>query len=68
VIAKLKESTTKVRTFVEETAAEVRKANWPGREELTESTMVVIVTLILVSLFVGVCDWLLIGVLKYIAP
>ncbi len=68
MIAKLRESTTKVRDFIEDTASEVRKASWPGREELTESTMVVIVTLVIVSLFVGVCDWILIGILKYIAP
>jgi len=67
-MAKLKEATTAVRTFVEETAAEVKRASWPSREELTESTVVVIVTLVIISLFVGVCDWFLIGLLKWIVP
>jgi preprotein translocase subunit SecE len=32
------------RTFFRETAVEVRKVAWPSRKELTESTMLVIVT------------------------
>jgi preprotein translocase subunit SecE len=68
VIVKLKEATTKVRLFVEETTAEVKRATWPSREELTESTVVVIVTLVIIGLFVGVCDWFLIGMLKWIVP
>ncbi len=68
MIGKLKEATTKVRLFFEETAAEVKRATWPGREELTESTVVVIVTLVLIGMFVGVCDWFLIGMLKLIVP
>ena len=32
------------RTFFRETVVEVRKVAWPSRKELTESTMLVIVT------------------------
>ena len=53
-----------VRTFFGDVGAEMRKSTWPARDELFESTVVVIVSVCLLSLFIGVCDKLLIFVLR----
>ena len=45
-----------LRTFMSEVAAETKKATWPARRELVESTFVIIVSVLLLSGFVGVCD------------
>ncbi len=52
VVAKVKEFATDVR-------AEMKKVTWPTREELRGSTMVVIVTVIILSIFIGVVDRIL---------
>lgn len=53
-----------VTTFVGEVMAETRKASWPTRQELFASTVVVIVSLLLLSLFVGVSDKILVELLQ----
>ncbi len=50
--------------FWDEVAAEARKCNWPDRQELVESTIVVIVAVLLLSAFVGVSDKLLVTLLR----
>ena len=48
--------TQQVREFVKDVRVESAKISWPTRSELQESTLVVIVTVALVTLFVGVID------------
>ena len=48
--------TTRGREFVKEVQVESTKVSWPTRSELRDSTVVVIVTVLLVSAFVGVVD------------
>ena len=48
--------TTQVREFVKEVQVESTKVSWPSRNELRDSTLVVIVTVLIVSAFVGVVD------------
>ena len=48
--------TEQVRGFVKDVRVEVQRVSWPTRGELRDSTMVVIVTIVLVSAFVGVVD------------
>ena len=48
--------TTQVREFVKEVQVESTKVSWPTRNELRDSTMVVIVAVLLVSAFVGIVD------------
>jgi preprotein translocase subunit SecE len=48
-----------VREFYNDVKAESAKVSWPTREELRDSTTVVIVTVLLVATFVGVVDRLL---------
>ncbi|MBK8232013.1 MAG: preprotein translocase subunit SecE [Candidatus Eisenbacteria bacterium] len=46
----------RAQTFFQEVKAEAKKVNWPTRDELRESTMVVIVTVAIISLFITVID------------
>lgn len=64
----IKEKSRAVRSFAGDVAGEMRKTTWPGRQELVESTMVVIISLILLSLFVGICDKVLVTFLRVIIP
>ena len=44
------------RDFVKDVMAETKRVSWPTREELRESTMVVIVSVFCVSVVVGLID------------
>ena len=48
-----------VREFYNDVEAESAKVSWPTRQELRDSTTVVIVTVLLVATFVGIVDRLL---------
>jgi len=42
--------------FVKDVKVEFSKVSWPSREELIQSTLVVIVVSMLVAIFVGIVD------------
>ncbi len=46
----------RVKKFLREVRAELRKVAWPNRKELKTYTIVVIVLVAIVSVFVGVVD------------
>lgn len=48
--------TTQVRGFLKDVQVEFTKVSWPTRNELRDSTIVVIVSVLLVSAFVGIVD------------
>ena len=48
--------TSQARDFVKEVRVESTKVSWPSRNELRDSTIVVIVTVLIVSAFVGLVD------------
>jgi preprotein translocase subunit SecE len=50
---------TKVKEFFREVKVEIKKVVFPTREELIGSTWVVIITVIIISLFLGVVDLVL---------
>ena len=54
----------KVRNFLSETKAEMKKVTWPTREELKESTKIVIIATVLVTFFVGVIDQILTQIIR----
>ncbi len=56
----------KVRTFVQEVRAEMAKVTWPTREELIGSTGVVLMTMLILSSFIGAADLLFSSVLRMI--
>lgn len=51
--------TMQVREFVKEVKLEATKVSWPTRQELRASTTVVIVAVLLISVFVGIVDFIL---------
>jgi len=48
--------TTQLRDFLKDVQVEATKVSWPTRNELRDSTIVVIVAVLLVSAFVGIVD------------
>ena len=56
----------KISGFFSEVRAEMQKVTWPTREELTGSTAVVLVTMLFLSTFIGLADFVLSYVLAVI--
>ncbi len=56
VIAASDRITGRVRRFLAETVAELRRCTWPSRSELFESTILVIVVMGILALFVAGVD------------
>ncbi len=42
--------------FFGQVKTEMKKVAWPSREELISSTIVVLCSMIILALFIGVCD------------
>jgi preprotein translocase subunit SecE len=53
-----------VRIFGGETAKELQKASWPTRSELKESTIVVIIGVMILGVFVSLVDFSLFQVVN----
>ena len=45
-----------VREYLKDVRGELKRVSWPTREELRDSTVVVIVTVLLVAAFIGIVD------------
>ena len=52
----------KLQEFVMEVLAELKKSSWPTRRELADSTVVVIVTVLILGIFVAMADLLFLRV------
>ena len=46
----------KIFKFLREVRLEMKKVTWPTRKEITGSTVVVIVTVIIVAIYLGIVD------------
>ncbi len=46
----------KVKKYIGEVVVEAKKVSWPNREELRESTTVVLVAVFIISIFIYVVD------------
>jgi len=64
VIEKVKNAVRSVRIFFDEVVEETRKTTWPQRRELMESTVVVLFSLVILALFVGLTDRILVVLLR----
>jgi preprotein translocase subunit SecE len=53
-----------LKTFLGEVKTELKKCTWPTRRELLGSTMVVVVSVVILGVFVGLSDTVLMGVLR----
>lgn len=54
----------RARLFIGDTMNELRKCNWPERQELYESTVLVLVAVMILALFVSLVDWLCLVTIK----
>lgn len=66
-MSKIADSFRKVQFFLADVRNELRKSTWPTRGELMESTVVVILSVIFFSVFVGLCDAVLRPIIGLIA-
>jgi preprotein translocase subunit SecE len=55
-MSKLKDAVMSARTFLTDVVSEMKKTSWPSRDELVSSTMMIIVSVVILSLVVGVSD------------
>lgn len=56
----------KIRNFISGTIEELYKCSWPTREELYESTTVVIIAIVLLAVFVAFVDFCSQEVIKFL--
>lgn len=63
---KLTESIGSLKTFFEEVVAELKKCSWPTRKELFGQSVVVVISVIILGGFVGLCDLVNMGFLKFV--
>ncbi|RKX28425.1 MAG: preprotein translocase subunit SecE, partial [Candidatus Zixiibacteriota bacterium] len=49
----------KIKKFLKEVNAELRKVTWPTKDELIGSTIVVVVVSLVIAIFIGIVDRLL---------
>jgi preprotein translocase subunit SecE len=56
----------RVKEFVQEVLAEFRRVTWPTREQLVNSTVVVIIVTVVLAFFLGAVDIALARVVEWI--
>jgi preprotein translocase subunit SecE len=56
----------RIKTYLQEVWAEMAKVSWPSREEVRGATVVVLITVALMTVFIGVVDQILNRLLKLI--
>lgn len=56
----------KVTAFFNDVKLEMSKVSWPTKDELIGSTIVVLVSLAVLSIFIGVCDIILSKIINII--
>lgn len=62
----IKESWAKISRFMKDVQLEMKKVSWPPRKEIVGSTVVVIISVIIISFFLGFVDIILQKALGYI--
>ncbi len=63
---KLNESVGGLKNFLEEVKVELLKCSWPTRKELFGQSVVVIISVIILGAFVGLCDVVKVNLLRFI--
>jgi preprotein translocase subunit SecE len=56
----------RLKNYLAETRIELKKVTWPNKEELKEATRVVVVASILLTIFIGLVDQILSGIIKIV--
>ena len=63
MVERVKEAWATIVRFLRDVRGEVRKVTWPGKQEIIGSTVVVILSVGIMSVFLGLVDLLLRGLL-----
>ena len=63
---KLNQAIGNLKTFMEEVKVELLKCAWPTRKELFGQSVVVIISVIILGAFVGFCDVINMGFLRFV--
>ena len=63
---KLSQGVGSLKTFFQEVKVELLKCAWPTRKELFGQSLVVIISVIILGAFVGLCDLVNMGLLRFI--
>ncbi len=66
ITTSLTESWSATARFLREVRGEVRKVTWPQKKEVIGSTVVVIVSVGIMSIFLGLVDFVLQSLLAYV--
>ncbi|MCD6249003.1 MAG: preprotein translocase subunit SecE [candidate division Zixibacteria bacterium] len=56
----------KIKKYTKETLAELRKMTWPTKDELIGSTIVTVVVSVILAIFIGIIDRILLLVIHQI--
>ena len=56
----------RIRLYLSETKTELKKVTWPSRQDLIDSTKVVIVATLIMTVFVGIVDQVLSRIIKLV--
>ncbi len=56
----------KIKNFANDVMKEMKKVSWPTKEQLKESTTVVIVSTLIFTVFVYLVDWIFGEIMKFI--
>jgi preprotein translocase subunit SecE len=65
-IPPVKSYVNSVRQFVSEVVSELKKVTWPNRKETLGATSVVLILVVLVSSYLGMVDYLLSHLVRYL--
>jgi len=49
----------KIFTFLKESKAELKKVNWPSKEEVLTSTRVVIISILIIAAIIALMDYVI---------
>lgn len=49
---------SKITNFFSEVTVELKKVSWPTKNELIGSTSVVIISVAIMALYIGICDFI----------
>ena len=55
-----------IKNFLHEVKAEMGRVTWPTRKETIATTWLVVLIIVLIALYLGVCDWLMTKLIQYI--
>ncbi len=56
----------RIKIYLSETRTELKKVTWPSRQDLIDSTKVVIVATLIMTVFVGIVDQVLSRIIKLV--